>query len=37
MTVLSYGEQIAQGTPAEALRDPKVVDAYLGSKGRHAA
>jgi branched-chain amino acid transport system ATP-binding protein len=37
MTVLSNGEQIADGTPAEALSNPKVVEAYLGSKRRHAA
>jgi branched-chain amino acid transport system ATP-binding protein len=37
MTVLSYGEQIADGTPAEALSDPEVIAAYIGSKKRDAA
>jgi branched-chain amino acid transport system ATP-binding protein len=37
MSVLSYGEQIAEGTPGQALSDPKVVAAYLGSNKRHAA
>jgi len=37
MTVLSYGEQIASGTPADALSNAAVIEAYLGTKGRHAA
>ena len=37
MTVLSYGEQIASGTPAEALSNPAVIEAYPGTKRRHAA
>jgi branched-chain amino acid transport system ATP-binding protein len=36
MAVLSNGEQIADGTPAEALSNERVVEAYLGSKRRHA-
>jgi branched-chain amino acid transport system ATP-binding protein len=35
VVVLNFGEVLAEGSPEEVLRDPRVVEAYLG-EGAHA-